>query len=463
MRKYFKTQCLNTINLIKEIHSQIVSNLLQQEYDAVLQLLNDCQQGAISVGTLIDELEGEGTEAVRRLEEYCEQVFLLHEELSRKIQERLSGFDINQHLNMLQESIEKAKEALENKIPTQYEVVFLPYKASMWDSLETVWKRATEEEGVTPYVIPIPYYDKNPDGSFREAHYEGDQFPQEVSAVSYREYDFEKRHPDRIYIHNPYDEANYVTSVHPAFYSGKLKEYTDELIYIPYFVLNDDFDPNSPSALQGLEHFVAVPGVIHADKVIVQSENMKKAYVNIMVRHAGEETREYWERKILGLGSPKLEKIKSLRREDFVLPPEWETLLEGKDGKRKKLILYNTGVTTFLREEGRMLAKIRDVHSFFSKATENVILLWRPHPLTEATLQSMHPELYEEYMSIVREYRESGWGIYDDSPDLDRALVVSDAYYGDESSLVWMYKATGKPIMIQNCGILTEDQEQLRE
>ena len=76
------------------------------------------------------------------------------------------------------------------------EVVFLPYKASMWDSLESVWKAADEDPGCDAYVIPIPYYDKNPDGSFRELHYEGGEYPKDVPVVWYEDYDFEKRRPD---------------------------------------------------------------------------------------------------------------------------------------------------------------------------------------------------------------------------------------------------------------------------
>ena len=34
--------------------------------------------------------------------------------------------------------------------------------------------------------------------------------------------------------------------------------------------------------------------------------------------------------------------------------------------------------------------------------------------------------------------------------ELDRAIALSDAYYGDPSSVVHLYKQTGKPIMIQN-------------
>ena len=60
------------------------------------------------------------------------------------------------------------------------------------------------------------------------------------------------------------------------------------------------------------------------------------------------------------------------------------------------------------------------------------------------------PELGEEYRGIVESYQRDGWGIYDDSSDMDRAVVLSDGYYGDGSSVVWIYCETGKSVMIQN-------------
>ena len=85
---------------------------------------------------------------------------------------------------------------------------------------------------------------------------------------------------------------------------------------------------------------------------------------------------------------------------------------------------------------------------------DEVALLWRPHPLIKATVESMRPQLWEEYDRIVKKYQEEGWGIYDDTADVDRAIVLSDAYYGDGSSVVQMYKETGKPIMMQNVEIV---------
>ena len=67
------------------------------------------------------------------------------------------------------------------------------------------------------------------------------------------------------------------------------------------------------------------------------------------------------------------------------------------------------------------------------------------------TIKSMRPDLYQEYQEIVKNYKEEDWGIYDETADIDRAIVLSDAYYGDGSSVVELYKVTGKPIMIQRC------------
>ena len=81
-------------------------------------------------------------------------------------------------------------------------------------------------------------------------------------------------------------------------------------------------------------------------------------------------------------------------------------------------------------------------------------LLWRPHPLIQATIESMRPQLWEEYRELRDRYVEEGWGIYDDSVDLDRAVVLSDAYYGDASSVVGLCQTAGIPVMIQNTAIL---------
>ena len=303
MRNFQKKQCLETIEVLSEAHGEIVKLIENKRVQGAAELMEQCQQGAIGIGTLVDSTEGEGTETVRCLEEYCEVLYQFCEKL-------LEGASVNtwQMQKKLRKLLVRVENSINHEIRIQREVVFLPYKASMWDSLESVWKAADEDPDCRALVIPIPYYDKNPDGSFGELHYEIAQYPEEVPVMGYESYDFEARHPDVIFIHNPYDEGNFVTSVPPFFYSKNLKQFTDKLVYIPYFILAE-IDPSDKEAVEGMEHFVTTAGVMNADRVVVQSEAMRQIYVDVLTRHTDESLRPTWEKKILGLGSPKVDRV----------------------------------------------------------------------------------------------------------------------------------------------------------
>jgi len=456
MRKAQKKQAEDFLELLRQAHEEIKSAIEQRQKPTVLDLLADCQDGAAALGGLIEKTEGEGTEAVRLLEEYCELLFRIYMKISGTEVELPDGSRMDSspgsadHVHQeLKQILQKIDNSIRNGVKLGREVVFLPYKASMWDSLESVWRAADEDPDCDAYVIPIPYYDKKPDGSLGEMHYEADQYPADVPLTAYGAYDFETRRPDMIFIHNPYDECNYVTSVMPFFYSGNLKKYTERLIYIPYFVLGEP-DIEDAKALEDMEKFCVVPGVMNADQVIVQSENMRQAYIKVLTKRAGANTRGYWEKKILGLGSPKTDKVLCTKKEDLEIPEEWMRCIRKPDGSWKKIILYNTGVTALLQYNEKMLEKMRDVFRIFRENREETALLWRPHPLIRATIEAMRPRLWEAYERLVREYRAEGFGIYDDSADMDRAVVLSDAYYGDWSSIVQLYRETGKPVMIQD-------------
>ena len=328
-------------------------------------------------------------------------------------------------------------------------VVFLPYKASMWDSLESIWRKYSEDPEYRAIVIPIPYYDKNSDGTLREYHYEGGLYPEYVPITDYRKYDIKENHPDMIFIHNPYDEANYVTTVHPDYYSKVLKNQTDKLVYVPYFVLHE-VDPMNRAAVAGMAHLIQTAAIFNAHEVIVQSENMRRCYIESMVGLSGEKTRHIWEEKIKGTSSPKVEKLLNTKLEDINIPAEWLEKITGEDGNRKKIIFYNTSVAAFLNDAEHMIKKIESVLMFFKEKKDCVILLWRPHPLMQSTINATRTEYLERYNSLVDWYIEENFGIYDDTADLDRAILLSDAYYGDQSSVVALCKAVNKPIMIQN-------------
>ena len=330
------------------------------------------------------------------------------------------------------------------------EIFFLPYKASMWDSLESVWKAADEDkEHCIAYVMPIPYADLTPEHTVAEWHCERDQFPNDVPTVKWEEFNLEEIHPDVIFIHNPYDEYNRVTSVESRHYSRNLKKCTDKLVYIPYFVL-DEISPSNEAAEESISGFVLEPAILNADEVIVQSEDMRQVYINVLVRHTNQKDRAYWEKRVLGLGSPKIEKVLTSKKEDFELPEAWSKIIKGK-----KVILYNTSLSAMLQSSDKVCDKLRYVFGVF-KNRKDVALWWRPHPLMKATIHSMRPEIEEEYCAIEWQYIKEGWGIYDDTGDLHRAIVWSNAYYGDGSSVIQLYRQTNKPIVLQIMDIVNQ-------
>ena len=439
-----REQALDFATVMKSVSGKLELLISAGEGQTAVDLLTQCQEGAINTGGAIERVKGEGFICVKYLEEFCEAIYLVNEAVFAGDRETASA-----GIKLMLEKITEFEESVKKDLHNKKEAVFLPYKASMWDSLESVWLKYRDDPEWDTYVIPIPYYDKNPDGTVREEHYEADQYPEDVPVIHYEQYNFEARHPEEIYIHNPYDECNYVTTVHPFFYSKNLKKFTDKLIYIPYFVL-DEIDPDDFRAVKTMEHFVTVPGVIHADEVRVQSEAMKKAYVENLCEFAGEDTREIWEKKIIGSGSPKFDSLMRRKAQGVELPEEWEKLILKPDGSRKKVVLYNTSVSALLEHNAAMTEKIKRVFEVFKENREEVTLLWRPHPLIKATISSMRPELWNDYEKLVEEYKKSGLGIYDDSPDLDRAIAASDAYYGDPSSVVTLCRRCGIPVMIQN-------------
>ena len=183
-------------------------------------------------------------------------------------------------------------------------IVFLPYKASMWDSLESIWLAAKEDPRCECYVVPIPYYDKDSHGRLTTYHYEGAQFPEYVPVTDYRDFDLASRNADIIYIHNPYDDGNHVTSVDPDYYSARLKAYTDKLVYVPYYATSGGM-----SEAQSL-----CKAYLSADYIIVQAEGHKDYFDAGIPRE-----------KLLALGSPKFDRVVKLCENPPEVSEDWRT------------------------------------------------------------------------------------------------------------------------------------------
>ena len=272
------------------------------QFEAVLSALPSLQERAVMLGNAIEERKGEGTESVHILESFCEALFQLHTSLTEG--ESVPVEKSKEQLEGLRPLLRKLRAALEREIKKQ--VVFLPHSAKHFASLRPLIDALREREDTEVKLMPIPYFDRLGDGSLSEMHYEGENFPKEYPITDYKTYNFAAELPDCIVMNSPYDAYNPVWSVDPFFYSEKLKQYTNKLLYIPWFI-TDEIDPKNPEdgkAFYNMRYYVTVPGIIHADCTIVQSEEMKKAYLAKLSRFIEKkDVLERLEKKIIGAGS----------------------------------------------------------------------------------------------------------------------------------------------------------------
>ncbi|MDL2294921.1 CDP-glycerol glycerophosphotransferase family protein [Ruminococcaceae bacterium OttesenSCG-928-D13] len=424
MRKVQQAKILEMLETLREAHDEVRK---QRELEAMNNLLADCQAFALHIGQYIEAIEGEGTKTVLLLEEYCEIAF-----------EVSLATDKAKQIKKLQSKLLDICDSVKSELnPKRIEIVFFPYQRSMWDSFESVYLAAKADPACDVYVVPIPWFEKFPDGTLGKMNCDASQYPSNIEITSWLEYDPEERQPDIIFIHNPYDAGNLVTSVHPNFYCERLHTCTYLLCYIPYFVSGDVVEP----------HFCVTPGCIYAHKTILESEKIRDDYIRVFTKTYGNLYGNP-KNKFIALGSPKYDKVLSMQKEDCNLPAAWAELLENADGTRKKTILFNSSISEMLKNDERYLAKIREVLEIFKKHND-VVLWWRPHPLSEQTYESMRHELLAEYRKIIAEYKNERYGIYDDTPDLHRAIALSEGYFGDWSSVVYLYSKTEKPVVIR--------------
>ncbi len=432
-----------SLQVIVKAHEMINMFIKKKDSAGTLELLEKCQMLAIQVGNEVEKTQGEGFITVKMLEDYCELVYQLYEKIAAG-----QFANTRRERDMLSKSIQMIQNSYTNDIKRRKEAVFFPYKASLWKYMEEAWREACEDPDYDVYVVPIPYYDKKPNGTLLDEHYDLEDYPDYIRAISYLSFDYKQKHPDKMFIQSPYDEANYTTSVHPFFYAKNLKSYTDQLIYIPYFLV-DEIDFEDEKSIINTRSYVTSPGVVHADKVIVQSEQMRKAYVEILTEFAGKGTKRIWEKKIVASKSPIYDYMRDNTHNDCRCPDCWRSIIVRSDGSRKKIILYYTGVSSLLQYEGKMIGKLKATLEIFKRAKDDVALIWKPNPMIKENMVRLRPQLWKEYEELVGAFKEDGWGIYDESEDVEMVVSMGDGYYGDPGYLMNLCQKKGMPVMLQ--------------
>lgn len=429
--KYRVSQCMQKFELIHEnIHSGA----------GILEALVKAQENAIEMGGLIEQVRGEAHPVIHELEQYCEAVFELHCEAAQNPHETLSGKIGN--LDAIKRQIETDTEAL---ILQRKEAVFLPFSGKYWTAFHSVWKAATEQPDWDVSIVPLPYYYKEYDGSFLDKVYDLSGYPKDVVLEDYRKFDLALRHPDFIFIQNPYDEWNSATSIPKEYYSSEIINYTEQLIYIPYFNV-EEFEKENERQYWNMNYYCTVPGVVNADRVFVQSQEMKKVYVDKLTEFAGEATRELWEKKISGIGSPLSDYNSEVT--DVKYPKKWEAMMKKPDGDRKNLILFYVSMSALIQYKDKMIEQIENMINVASESEAEAAFIWKEDPMIDLNKKVVGEELYNKY-KILRQKAFFAENMEDAGGAGDEELAaMCDGYYGVPSALGNKFQVCHKPVMV---------------
>ena len=450
-RMAVKNQIRDLSGLLAEAHVEIKRLLENGNVDDAVNLLADCQNTAIYLGTFIEENYGEGFITVKYLEEYCEVVYRLSEDIFTNESNAEEIYDI------LNKGLQTVNDSIEGDIKAKREVVFIPYKTELWKYMEALWKKHIDEPDTEVYVVPAPFYRKSATGKLEAERYEGDIFPEYVTVTDYRAYNFKERQPDVVYIQNPFDNDNFSMTIHPYFYASRLKQYTDELIYVQSFI-GEEIHEGEERSYKAMLQYAVSPGVIYADRVIVQSEHMKEMYVKKLTDYYGEETAEIWDAKISGNDAG----IYNFKEDDnYKMFNDFKDMIYRKNGSRKKVVLYFTSVCGLYENGERMIEKIKSVFSTFKERANDITLVWYPDPSIDEVIEKSNKSLWEKYRELIEEYVEADFGIIltadkfmaNEGTDVECLIDMVDAYYGDTDKLVTKCMNRRIPVMIQNVDV----------
>ena len=247
--------------------------------DGIKDILTQCQQIALEVGTEIEKRAIESSKVVENLEQYCEKIYEVYESVNSE--DGLSDEVIN-GLSCSESMISKISDC---EMEEKREVLFLCMSPKDWESMHDIWKHEVSDPKNHVAVIAIPYKDKDSMGLISDGDWvvESHEYPDEIKETICVEYDLEYMRPDVIYHNSPYDEFSDGYTVHPYYYTKNLRKYCDELVFVMPYNLREIVDEDSRSRYT-LGTYICNPGVVFSDRVIVKTENTAKVCDEILIK-----------------------------------------------------------------------------------------------------------------------------------------------------------------------------------
>ncbi len=132
------------------------------------------------------------------------------------------------------------------------------------------------------------------------------------------------------------------------------------------------------------------------------------------------------------------------------VPKDWIGRLTKPDGSRKKVMIYGLSAIELIGHGMLSSKKFLKAFNEFDKASEEIcVILCVPKKLSEV-LHKCRLGMSNSYDEALAECFSKEYVIVPENEELELAVSIGDAYYGDECPLMERFKVTKKPIMIQD-------------
>ncbi len=426
--------------------------LAEGRTDDITKALSDCQSLAADLGTLIENIKGENRkqvkEVIKSLEVFCESLWVEYQ----KIEEGAKPAK----LESVRNALSNAGKSIRENIIDRKEILFLPIGPAEWKAFDKLYKDAISEDKADVFVVPLPLLKKDYYGRVEMTEEEiekaacEDKYPAYVELTNWYAYDIPSHCPDVVYIQNPYDETNPCLTVPADFYAGNMRMYSPEIIYIP-IAKTAEFTEEDKNDIYNLKHYVTAPGVIYADEVWVQSENIKDRYVDALTQISGESTKPVWQEKI-HVREALFSQMDNIRETDKAVEEN------GSKENRRKKFLYCIGANEMAEKREFLTAAIKDRLNTIRESGKELDVTICLYPADRELWTASNKELSEEIFDIIDKETEAGWlkceGFI--PSQADRIAEEFDAYYGSPSAFVPAFVLQKKPVMLADYSVGTE-------
>lgn len=402
------------------------------------EMLSQMQQLVIDMGSLIENIKGEGTETVTSLEQLCEAIY--------QMSIGTSGMDVKEY-------IDKCKKTFEREILCRKEVVFIVHKSEEWKYVQWYFNNTKNVEKMDAYIVAVPYYYKKYDGTCYDAKYELEKIKQVVrsfngtdeNVVDNEQFDIALHHPDIIVIQNPCDEWNNTITLAKDYYSSTLQKLTDKLVYIQSFKV-EEFTEESYREWHNMKYYCTMPGVVRADEVYVQSESMRRLYMEKLTKFSEKNLYSVWGKKVHNMSS---------NMQNALITNTKKQVQEDRKKQRKKIAFY-VQVGSVIQYGEQMMKKLHSVISVFENNRDSVEMVWICDGETEQYLEKYNSKLEKEYAKAKKIIMDKsiGYYIYREGRSIVELVDMCDAYYGCESYIALEFSMNKKPVMVMEVEVM---------